>query len=289
MKLPAKIEKHYVALVNGHHKPPVNVEDLPEAKCLNCGTEYRGNFCPNCGQSASTKRFDLAQTLKHVLFIFTKFDDTFWHTAFELFTRPGHMIRDYLRGHRAEYLRPLQLLICLVTAYLIVAHLCFGENGMVYTHLFNNVDSVDKIMQNETANMVIVTAEKALNNTLVSTLLSITLLAFCTYWSFRRIKEGKAFNFAEHFYSMVYLQCIYMFVCFAILPYQYFAGESPSGGLNFWADLIIMVIVYAQLMRVSWRKSLMMCLLAYCIFALIFIFFCGLITGTYYAIVGAPR
>lgn len=289
MKLPAKIEKCYIALVNGHHRQPAEVVNLPEAKCQNCGTEYHGNFCPNCGQSASTKRFTLAQTLKHVLFIFTKFDDTFWHTTFELFTRPGHMIRDYLRGHRVEYLRPLQLLICLITAYLIVVHLCFGENALGHTHLIENVESVDKIMKNETANMVIAMAEKAMNNMLVSTLMSITLLAFCTYWSFRRINEGKTFNFAEHFYAMIYLQSIYLIICFLILPYQYFAGESPSGGLNFWAVLIIMVIVYAQLMRVSWRKSMMLCLLAYCIFALIFIFFCGLITGTYYAIVGAPR
>lgn len=288
MKLPAVIEKRYVALVNGHHKPPVDVQELPEGKCLNCGTEYRGNFCPNCGQSASTKRFTLAQTLKHVLFIFTKFDDTFWHTTFELFTRPGHMVRDYLRGHRAEYLRPLQLLICLITAYLIVVHLCFGENALGHSNIFDNVDSVDKIMKNEAASMVITMAEKAMNNMLVSTLMSITLLAFCTFWSFRRIKEGKAYNFAEHFYAMVYLQCIFMIICFALMPYQFFTGESPTGGLNFWIELIIMVIVYAQLMRVSWRKSMMMCLLAYCISALIFILFCGLVTGTYYAIMGVP-
>lgn len=288
MNLPPKIEKRFTALVKGNHKEPANVESLPEGRCLNCGTEFRGHFCPNCGQSVTTKRFTLAETFKHVLLIFTKFDDKFWHTAFDLFTRPGHMIRDYLRGHRAEYFRPLQLLICLITAYLIIVHLSFGENAIGHSNLFNDVDAVNKIMKNEMANSVIVMAEKAMNNILVSTLMSITLLAFCTYWSFRRIKEGKAYNFAEHFYSMVYLQSIYMLICFLILPYQYFAGLSPSGSLNFWSELIIMVIVYAQLMRVSWRKSTMMCLLAYCIAALVFVIFCGLVTGTYYAIVGAP-
>lgn len=288
MKLPANVAKLYVRLVDGNHKAAADVETLPEGKCLNCGTEFHGNFCPNCGQSAATKRFTFGQTLKHVLFIFTKFDDTFWHTTFELFTRPGHMIRDYLHGHRAEYLRPLQLLICLITAYLIVAHLCFGENGIVHTTLINNVDSVDKIMKTEAANMAIQMAEKAINNLLVSTLMSITLLAFCMCWSFRRLKEGKAYNFAEHFYAMLYLQCIYMIICFGLLPYQYIFGEVPSGSLNFWCKLIIMVIVYAQLMRVSWRKSMMMCLLAFCIAAAIFVFMCGLVAGTYYAVFGPP-
>lgn len=284
MKLPAKIQKLYINLVQGNHKQPVDPITLPEAKCQNCGTEFQGNFCPNCGQSAATSRFTFLQTAKQLLFMFTKFDDTFWHTSFELFTRPGHMVRDYLRGHRVEYLRPVQLLICLVTIYLIVVHLCFGDNAVAHTSIFNNVESVDKILKNETANMAIALAEKALNNMVVSALMNITLLAFCTYWSFRRIKEGKAYNFAEHFYAMCYLQCIYMIICFVILPYQYFAGIAPAGKLSFWADLIIMVIVYAQLMRISWRKSTMLCLLAYCISALVFIFFCGIVTGMYYAI-----
>lgn len=288
MRLPLKLQSRYAKLVHGNHRKPVAVEALPGGKCLNCGTEFRGNFCPNCGQSAQTKRFTFLQTVKHLLFIFTKFDDTFWHTTFELFTRPGHMIRDYLRGHRAEYLRPLQLLICLITAYLIIVHLVFGEQGITYTTLINNVDSVDKILKNETASMAIAMAEKAINNMLISTLMSITLLAFCTYWSFRRIKEGKAFNFAEHFYSMVYLQSIYMIISFVLLPYQYFTETAPTGSLNFWSELIIMVIVYAQLMRVSWRKSTMMCLLAYCIAAAVFVLFCGLVTGVYYVIIGAP-
>lgn len=288
MKLPEKLQKRFAVVVNGRHKEPAVVGALPQAKCLNCGTEFRGHFCPNCGQSATIKRFTFVATVKHLAFTFTKFDAKFWHTAFELFTRPGHMMRDYLRGHRVEYVGPLQLLVCLITVYLILAHLCFGDEAETYTTLINNVDSVDKILKNETANMVVSLAEKAMNNMLVWTLMRITLLALCTYWSFRRIKEGKAYNFAEHFYSMLYLQSIFMIICFVLLPYQYFAHIPPAGSLNFWSELIIMVIVYAQLMRVSWRKSTMMCLLAYCISALIFVIFCGLVTGTYYAIMGAP-
>ena len=28
-------------------------------KCLNCGTEFEGKFCPECGQSAKTGRFTM--------------------------------------------------------------------------------------------------------------------------------------------------------------------------------------------------------------------------------------
>ena len=40
-----------------------------------------------------------------------------------LFTRPGHMLREYILGHRANYFRPFPLLIILATLYGITAHL----------------------------------------------------------------------------------------------------------------------------------------------------------------------
>ena len=35
-----------------HFKPMVRQSH----KCLSCGHEYEGNFCPNCGQKADTVR-----------------------------------------------------------------------------------------------------------------------------------------------------------------------------------------------------------------------------------------
>lgn len=40
-----------------------------------------------------------------------------------LFTRPGHMLREYILGHRANYFRPFPLLIILATLFGITAHL----------------------------------------------------------------------------------------------------------------------------------------------------------------------
>ncbi len=40
-----------------------------------------------------------------------------------LFTRPGHMLREYILGRRANYFRPFPLLIILATLFGITAHL----------------------------------------------------------------------------------------------------------------------------------------------------------------------
>lgn len=36
-------------------------------KCLNCGTKYEGNYCPECGQSAGTKRFQAIEMFTSVV------------------------------------------------------------------------------------------------------------------------------------------------------------------------------------------------------------------------------
>lgn len=46
-----------------------------------------------------------------------------------LFTRPGHMLREYILGHRANYFRPFPLLIILATLYGITAHLVEGNGN----------------------------------------------------------------------------------------------------------------------------------------------------------------
>eukprot|EP01132_Coremiostelium_polycephalum_P020155 gene20155-23955_t len=64
--------------------------------CLNCNEKIAGKFCSNCSQASSTHRFSLAHVFKHDFIhgIF-HFDKGFFYTIKELFTRPGHSIRDY--------------------------------------------------------------------------------------------------------------------------------------------------------------------------------------------------
>jgi hypothetical protein len=68
-------------------------------KCLNCNNTIDKNFCNICGQKTSTHRF----SIKHILdagilngiFMINK---GFFFTIKELFTRPGHSIREYING-----------------------------------------------------------------------------------------------------------------------------------------------------------------------------------------------
>ncbi|WP_419868273.1 DUF3667 domain-containing protein [Chryseobacterium sp. CT-SW4] len=79
--------------------------------CLNCEQSIDGNFCSNCGQKASTKRYSLQHLFKHDLV------HGIWHmdkgilfTIKQLFTRPGHSIREYIQGKRVNYFNFITLI-----------------------------------------------------------------------------------------------------------------------------------------------------------------------------------
>jgi len=86
--------------------------------CLNCNEPLQGNYCIHCGQSASTHRFTLkhvfTQDLLRVIFYIHK---GFLFTAKELFTRPGHSIREYVGGKRVRHLNYLTLLVVLLVVF----------------------------------------------------------------------------------------------------------------------------------------------------------------------------
>lgn len=80
--------------------------------CLNCGTRIAGKFCSNCGQKASVHKYFLKHFIQHGLI------HGIWHvdsgiifTIKELFTRPGHSIREFIFGKRVGYFSFVTLLL----------------------------------------------------------------------------------------------------------------------------------------------------------------------------------
>ena len=89
--------------------------------CLNCGTEFEGNFCPECGQNAETGRFTMRFIFENLIAAFTSKDGGVWFTLKSLFTRPGTMIVEILNGKRRRYFSPFPMLFFVLTFYLLLA------------------------------------------------------------------------------------------------------------------------------------------------------------------------
>lgn len=239
--------------------------------CLNCGTEYVGRFCPSCGQSAKTKRFSTRETLVHILFMLTKFDGAFWRTTFELFTRPGHMVRDYLDGKRTGYMRPFQMLLCLITAYLIIRGLIFDEVATRKIIDVENVPIFKQILKDEMALYIHQHVNAFMQSMIARTVSSIFVLSLTCFWCFRFTKEGKKINYAEHCYTLIFMNCQIVIIFYVMLGYHFINGTVPSDSVNMLVELFLGVVMYSQLLSMKKKKAIRVFLLAYLLYALILI------------------
>ena len=102
-------------------KPHV-VAPLSESthECAACGTEYQGNYCPRCGQSASISRFSFKKAALLFLDVWGMGNRSMFRSLRDLVLRPGYMIRDYLSGMQSAYFPPFKMFFILFTFSLII-------------------------------------------------------------------------------------------------------------------------------------------------------------------------
>jgi hypothetical protein len=78
-----------------------------ESVCLNCEQSFEGKYCNHCGQKKETHRLNrhfLIHEFQHSL---VHIDKGILYTVKEMFTRPGHSIREFVQGKRINHFKPL--------------------------------------------------------------------------------------------------------------------------------------------------------------------------------------
>ncbi len=80
-------------------------------KCRNCETDFKGNFCPHCGQTI--KEFDRPFSILIYDFMGTvfAFDARFFKTIKAVLFHPGKFSFEYMKGKRASYMKPFQFYV----------------------------------------------------------------------------------------------------------------------------------------------------------------------------------
>lgn len=110
------------ALPKVRKEPQVTSVSEPEKTivCLNCGTEYKGRFCPHCGQRHDVRRFNRAELIKSITRGLFNADRGFLYTLKMMCHRPGRVIRDYIDGKRVRYFPPFSLLFVVAAVYAVI-------------------------------------------------------------------------------------------------------------------------------------------------------------------------
>jgi hypothetical protein len=187
---------------------------MPVIICKNCGHHFKGNYCPECGQSAKVEPIGLHYFIHDIPHSILHIDKGFFYTLWHLFIHPAKTLRDYLAGKRVKHFRPFAFVVIMSTAATLLTKLCF--------YLIN------LRMVKERGRGLDTTGFWADYPALLIFLL-IPLLALVTWLFFKR----KPYNYWEHFlmntYLAAYLNIFFVLIrLFQLIRYYINGNEEVS-------------------------------------------------------------
>lgn len=156
--------------------------------CLNCHEVLTGNYCSKCGQPADTDKLSLKYIFFHD-FIHGVFhlDKGVLYSLKELYTRPGHSIREYVQGKRRKHFNYFTLIIVMLLAEKIIGSFSTVEYTAFEATFTKEVMNTLDLLTRKYAKVFI--------------LVSIPIQAIISYLFFKKTKE----NFAAHLVINAYV------------------------------------------------------------------------------------
>lgn len=225
--------------------------------CKNCNNTFEGKFCNNCGQSADTQRLNFKFLIKNLHKNFIKyFNKGIFYTSRQLFTRPGHSIREYIEGKQVQHFEPIGLLITFAALYGLLYH-TFGIN--VFSGLSENTLE-GKLDFKDVSNWIT-------DHFAVVTLLFVPVYSIGSYLSFRK----QDYNFYEHIYLNTFLASQRLLIRIITFPLLVVLAGTENifilKDLYITADIVLLVWSYSQFFnKVKIIKAVLLSLLSYSIF-----------------------
>lgn len=107
--------------------------------CKNCATLYQGNFCPQCGQKASTGRLTVRHVLEEGWHGVTHTDKRFLFLLGALIGQPGRVINEYIAGRRKKYFSPYMFYVVITGLLIFVTLKVFAREDALY-HRYDEFD-----------------------------------------------------------------------------------------------------------------------------------------------------
>jgi hypothetical protein len=104
-------------------KTSVPVEEQKNHTCENCDNEFKGKYCPNCGQKVDEFDRPIGYILHFYLSHSFAFDNRTFKTLKYLILKPGFITIDFFKGRRIRYISPFQILMVLSFIFFLLLQL----------------------------------------------------------------------------------------------------------------------------------------------------------------------
>jgi hypothetical protein len=112
------------------------------AKCLNCGTESDGKYCPGCGQEVALKRLEAKTIFHDVTHGILHWENSILKTFKMMLLNPGGTSRDYISGQRKSVVKPFTYFIFIQTVYVLFFHRMSGQYFAFLNFSFKTADTM---------------------------------------------------------------------------------------------------------------------------------------------------
>lgn len=216
--------------------------------CKNCQNNCHENdkFCSQCGQKTGTHHIDfhfLIHEIQHGIF---HIDSGIFYTLKELFTRPGHSIREYIEGKRKKHFKPILLIMVLGTIFTLLAHWLEKKDwvlGGTIDIKLDNSSSVNNFIQYITTIFSWINGHFSLYK-----LFLVPLFALAFYGVFKKFKR---YNYAEWLVIITFISGQMIVVSIIDL----WVNTLLKGRLDFVFSIIEIVILLWTLMQLFPSES----------------------------------
>lgn len=233
--------------------------------CQTCGTEFRGNYCPRCGQSAKIGRYSFKTAFLGFLDVWGMGNRGMFRTLRDLIFRPGYMIRDYLKGMQMAYFPPFKMFFLLAALSLLVANglnikgqrASTEETKTEVPTPSSEIQSEDPTQQgvgNQLGNEAVKVIEKFMDaasrfsawSPALFTLTWLLLISGFLYPFFHYSPNIPDLRYAEFFVAIIYTTN--MFTIFSIV-FDFFCLNGMS-----MLAMVLTLIPLKQLSGYSWKR-----------------------------------
>lgn len=241
-------------------------------KCLNCGTEFCGNFCPQCGQRADTKRFTIRFIFTNLLQAILSNDGGVWITLKTLFTHPGQMMVDIINGKRKSYFSPFPMLFLALSLYIVIFTFTGSKNidvdslyadDAVETFAENEAKTDDYLMATKVRNLIVDVLGIYQNHYTASFILTIPIYILAARVCYGR-KNRRKYNWGEYCIPIVYsLVLLVLYQCLTSIVYYFSPDISGTmEDLMVFLKIIVFTALFQKMFefktaKMVWRSFLM--------------------------------
>lgn len=201
--------------------------------CHNCGTEFRDNFCPRCGQRAEVGRVGWNSIRENIALLWGLDSRSLTYTLVQLLGRPGYLVRDYISGHRQVSFPPVKMLV-IVCLFVVIFESVFHVKNDVLGIKFN-IQELDNIVG-------WINAQKSW-----ATLFLQSFYILPTWLLFRYAPGYPRHTLPEGFFLQVFISVLSLLLVF-------FGYLNENLELVLW--IIYMYITYRQLFGYGWWSTL---------------------------------